>query len=166
MPIFKTKVFLLKKLIDEFYPISYFWLENWSHWYLGVLLKGVCRLHSLCVCYLVVFSTLVVLLTFYIFLHIFLSSTWNTGMIFHVTNWKIKTKLWKTINKLSSISGFRINLYKSVALIYSTNKHKEREIIYRLLFKIVFLTLSVHSGRHSFPSHKPCLPENQIGQPP
>lgn len=36
----------------------------------------------------------------------------------------------------------------------------------RLLFKIASPTLSVPSGRHPFLSHKICLPENQLVQPP
>lgn len=36
----------------------------------------------------------------------------------------------------------------------------------RRLFKLASLTLSVPPGRHPFLSHKLCLPENQLGQPP
>ena len=50
-------------------------------------------------------------------------------MILHIENPKDSTKkLLKLINELSKMSGYKINIQKSVAFLYANNELTEREI--------------------------------------
>ena len=50
-------------------------------------------------------------------------------MILHIENPKDSTKkLLKLINELSKMSGYKINIQKSVAFLYANNELTQREI--------------------------------------
>ena len=58
-------------------------------------------------------------------------------MILYIENSKDATrKLLEFINKLSKVTGFKINIQKSVAFLYTSNKLSEREIKETLPFTI------------------------------
>lgn len=46
------------------------------------------------------------------------------------------TKFLERISKFSNVTGYRINFYKAIAILYINNKHTEIEIMETLLFPI------------------------------
>ena len=61
----------------------------------------------------------------------------SDDMILHIENPKDSTKkLLKLINELSKMSGYKINIQKSVAFLYAKNKLTEREINKTIPFTI------------------------------
>ena len=58
-------------------------------------------------------------------------------MILYVENPKDSTqKLLELINKFSKVAGYKINIQKSVALLYTSNEISERESKKTIPFKI------------------------------
>ena len=65
------------------------------------------------------------------------SLTFSDDMILHIENPKDPTKkLLKLINKFSEITGYKINIHKSVAFLYANNELTKREIMKTILFTI------------------------------
>ena len=49
-------------------------------------------------------------------------------MIFYIENAKLSTpNLLGLVNEFSKVAGFKINIYKSVAFLYTNNELSERE---------------------------------------
>jgi hypothetical protein len=58
-------------------------------------------------------------------------------MILYLKDPKNSTqKLLDTINNFSSVAGYKINLQKSVAFLYSNNEQIEKEYMQTILFTI------------------------------
>ena len=55
-------------------------------------------------------------------------SLYADGMILHIENPKDSTqKLLELINEFSQVAGYKINIQKSVAFLYTNNEISERE---------------------------------------
>ena len=55
-------------------------------------------------------------------------SLYVDGMVLYIENPKDSSqKLLKLINKFSKVAGYKINIQKSVAFLYTNNKISERE---------------------------------------
>ena len=65
-------------------------------------------------------------------------------MIFHIENPKDSTKkLLELINKFSKVTGYKINVQKSVSFLYTINEAAEREIKKTIPFTIVPKTQNI-----------------------
>ena len=70
-------------------------------------------------------------------------------MILYIENPKDTTrKLLELINEFSKVAGYKINIQKSVALLYTNNKISEREIKETIPFTIT-------SKKNKIPRNKP-----------
>ena len=64
-------------------------------------------------------------------------------MIFYIENAKLSTpNLLGLVNEFSKVAGFKINIYKSVAFLYTNNELSEREskkkkILFKIASKII-----------------------------
>ena len=57
-------------------------------------------------------------------------------MILYIENRKDQTqKLLEMINEFSKVAEYKINIYKSVALLYTDKEMPERESLKKILFK-------------------------------
>ena len=62
----------------------------------------------------------------------------ETAMILYIKNPKDTTrKLLELINEFSKVAGYKINIRKSVAYLYTNNKRSQREIKETVLFTII-----------------------------
>jgi hypothetical protein len=66
-------------------------------------------------------------------------------MIVYLSDWKNSTReLLNLINNFSTVTGFKINSNKSVAFLYSKDKHAEKEIRETTSFTIVTNNTKYH----------------------
>jgi hypothetical protein len=69
-------------------------------------------------------------------IHIYNASLFADNMILYLKHPKISTqKLLDTINSFSNVAGYKINLQKSVAFLYTNNEQIEREYKKTIPFK-------------------------------
>ena len=69
-------------------------------------------------------------------------SLFADDMILYIENPKNATrKLLELINEFGKVAGYKINIQKSVAFLYTNNRRSEREIFKKILFTIASKTI-------------------------
>ena len=68
-------------------------------------------------------------------------SLFADDMIVYLSDFLNFTRELQVINKFSKVAGYKINSNKSVAFLYSKDKHVEKEIREKIPFTIVTKTM-------------------------
>ena len=79
-------------------------------------------------------------------------------MILYIDNPKGSTKkLLELINECSKVAGYKINIQKSVAFLYTNNELSEREIKKTIPFKIASKRIKYVGNKFNHGSERPVL---------
>ena len=69
--------------------------------------------------------------------------------ILYIENPRLHTKTIKTVNKFSKVAGYKINIWKSVAFLYTNNELSERESFFKKSL------LKLHQEKNNILRNKP-----------
>ena len=69
--------------------------------------------------------------------------------ILYIENPRLHTKTINTVNKFSKVAGYKINIWKSVAFLYTNNELSERESFFKKSL------LKLHQEKNNILRNKP-----------